>query len=81
MQTDWLKLKSGSDIRGDETQLTDDFASRIGYVFALWLAKRKDTTPDKLTIAVGRDSRCSGPRLKKALDKVITAGKRRRRRW
>ena len=73
MQTDWLKLKSGSDIRGDETQLTDDFASRIGYVFALWLAKRKDTTPDKLTIAVGRDSRYSGPRLKKALIKGMTA--------
>ena len=73
MNSDWMKLKSGSDIRADETQLTDDFAARIGYVFALWLAKRKNTTPDMLTIAVGRDSRNSGPRLKAALLKGMTA--------
>ena len=73
MSTDWLKLKSGSDIRGDEAPLTDDFAERIGYAFALWLAKDRATTPDKLTVAVGRDSRNSGPRLKDALIRGLTA--------
>ena len=33
MNSDWMKLKSGSDIRADETQLTDDFAARIGADF------------------------------------------------
>ena len=69
----WLKFLSGSEIRGNAELLTDDFAARIGYVFAHWLAERLSTTPDKLKIAVGRDSRSSGPRLKAALIRGITA--------
>jgi len=69
----WLKLKSGSDIRCDEEFLTDEIAEKLGYAFAVWLAKRQLTTPDKLKIAVGRDSRNSGPRLKAALIRGITA--------
>ena len=64
---------SGTDIRGDEAFLTDDFAARFGYAFALWLAKKLDITPDALTIAVGRDPRASGQRLEAALVKGITA--------
>ena len=71
--TRWLKLKSGSDIRGPENQLTDAVASRIGYAFALALAERLGTTPDKLRIAVGRDSRGSGERIMAALCHGITA--------
>lgn len=73
MTPDWRKLLSGTDIRGEEEGLTDDFAARFGYAFALWLAKRLGTTPDRLTVAVGRDPRASGPRLEKALIAGLTA--------
>ena len=56
----------GSVIRAQEALLTDDFAVRLGYVFALWVAENEGTTPDKLAIAVGHDSRPSGRRLLKA---------------
>ena len=69
----WLKWIGGPEIRADAAQLTDDFARRMGYVFAQWLAERMGTTPDKLVVAVGRDSRKSGPRLKAALTSGITA--------
>lgn len=69
----WQRFKSGSEIRGSAENLTDAFAERIGYVFAHWLAEKMSLTPDKLKIAVGRDSRNSGPRLKAALIKGITA--------
>ena len=64
---DWLKLRSGSDIRSDAEQLTDEFAEKIGFVFAQWVAKKYGTTSDKIKLAVGHDSRHSGPRLKEAL--------------
>src|SRR5699024_10796040 len=69
----WPRLKSGSSIRGDEALLTDDFAKKLGYAFAIWLAARMETTPDRLTIAVGHDPRASGPRLKAALIDGLTA--------
>ena len=69
----WQRFKSGSEIRGNADLLTDSFAERIGYEFAHWLAEHLVTTPDKLRIAVGRDSRSSGPRLKAALIRGITA--------
>ena len=71
--SDWLKLRSGSDIRGNAEQLTDDFAERIGYVFARWVARKYGTTTDKLKLAVGHDSRSSGPRLKEALIRGMKA--------
>ncbi len=64
---DWLKLRSGSDIRGNADQLTDELAEKLGFVFAQWVAKKYGTTSDKLRLAVGHDSRHSGPRLKDAL--------------
>ena len=80
MRTEWMKLKSGSDIRGDalahdgvSPMLTVETAECVGYAFALWLAKKYDTTADKLTIAVGHDSRLTGPELKKGLIKGLTA--------
>lgn len=69
----WPKLISGCDIRGEEAQLSDEFAQHLGYAFALWLARRLDVTPDHLKIAVGHDSRLSAPRLKAALIYGITA--------
>ena len=38
--TRWLKLRSGSEIRGPEGLLTDDVAQKVGYAFACWLAER-----------------------------------------
>ena len=80
MRSEWMKLKSGSDIRGDamahdglQPALTVETAECVGYAFALWLARKMDTTADKLTIAVGHDSRLSGPALKDGLIKGLTA--------
>ena len=76
MDTDtskWLKLRSGSDIRGYEDRLSDEICERIGYAFACMLAERLKTTPDKLVIAVGRDARDSGRRIKAAVIRGITA--------
>ncbi|MBQ8973479.1 MAG: phosphomannomutase/phosphoglucomutase, partial [Clostridia bacterium] len=69
----WNNMMSGADIRCDAELITDEFAERIGYAFANWLAERYFTTPDQLKIAVGRDSRVSGLRIKSALIRGITA--------
>lgn len=80
MREDWIKLKSGSDIRGDASErpghpatLTAELAECVSYAFALKLAKDQGTTPDRLTIAVGRDSRSSGPALCAAIIRGLTA--------
>ncbi len=73
MSPEARRLLSGTDIRGEETELTDGFATGFGYAFALWLAGRLGTTPDKLAVAVGHDSRASGPRLERALIAGLTA--------
>lgn len=73
MNTEWRKLLSGTGIRGADEELTDEFAAKFGYAYALWLAKRLGTTSDLLTVAVGRDTRTSGRRLEKALIKGLTA--------
>ena len=70
---DWHKLRSGSDILGDADRLTDEFAEKIGYVFAQWVARRTGTTSDKIKLAVGHDSRLSGPRLKDGLVRGMKA--------
>ena len=71
--TRWLKLRSGSEIRGPEQQLTDERAEKLGYAFACWLAERRGRTPDALVLAVGRDPRPSSGRIKGALTRGITA--------
>ena len=80
MLDNWVKLKSGSDVRGDASDrpdhpavLTPQVASATAYAFALWLAERENTTTDKLKIAVGRDSRISGPELAQAVIHGLTA--------
>ena len=71
--TRWLKLRSGSEIRGPEPQLTDERAEKLGFAFACWLAERRGRAPDDLVLAVGRDPRPSGARIKAALTRGITA--------
>jgi len=74
MSSDWYKFKRGSDIRGDEALLSDEFAEALGFAFVAWLARRYGSIGQFLKVAVGRDSRASGPRLKDALIRGIEAG-------
>ena len=67
---DYKKLQNGSDIRGvalegiegQHINLTEDVCRNIGRGFALWLCNKIGKT-DGLRVAVGRDSRLSGPTL------------------
>ncbi len=80
MRSDWMKLKSGSDIRGDAMEhdgiqpaLTNEVAECVGYAYALWLSKKTGIPAEQLTIAVGHDSRLTGPALKRGIIKGLTA--------
>ena len=66
---DYKKLQNGSDIRGvalegiegQHVNLTETVCKDIGRGFALWLKAKAQK--DDLRVAVGRDSRLSGPAL------------------
>lgn len=66
---DYAKLQNGSDIRGvamegiqgQSVNLTEQACRDIGRGFALWLGKKLGK--QDLRVAVGRDSRLSGPAL------------------
>ena len=67
---DYKKLQNGSDIRGvalegiegQHINLTEEACRDIGRGFALWLTKKTGKTSG-IRVAVGRDSRLSGPTL------------------
>ena len=67
---DYSKLQNGSDIRGvalegiagQHINLTEQACRDIGRGFALWLIKKAGRS-EGLRVAVGRDSRLSGPTL------------------
>jgi len=67
---DYRKLQNGSDIRGvalegiegQHVNLTEKVCRDIGRGFALWLRERTGKT-ENIRVAVGRDSRLSGPAL------------------
>ena len=65
--TDYQSLKSGTDIRGDalgeKAVLTNEVALCIGGAFITWLSERTGKRPGTLTVAIGRDSRLTGPAL------------------
>ena len=75
------KLKSGTDVRGTaiETkeegpvQLTDPVVEAIALGFLCWCEKRLGRPASRLSIALGRDSRLSGPRILAALSRAFTA--------
>ena len=73
MVSNATRLLSGAVIRAREELFTDDLTERLGYSFALWLARRLGTTPDRLAVSVGRDTRPSGERLARALIDGLTA--------
>ena len=80
MPSDLRFLRSGSDVRGDACEfngrpitLTPEIVAQIAYTFALWLARKLDTTSDRLIIAVGRDPRITGEALSAAVVRGLTA--------
>ncbi|PSN78341.1 phosphomannomutase/phosphoglucomutase, partial [filamentous cyanobacterium CCP4] len=64
-------LQNGSDIRGvalegvpgETVNLTPAVVTTLGQAFATWLSAELGRPLDELTIAIGRDSRLSGPEL------------------
>ena len=79
--TEFAKLQNGSDIRGvalplaaqEPVNLTEEAVEQIARAFAVWLAQRIGRPAAELTIAVGRDSRLSGPSLQRAVLTGLTA--------
>ena len=79
--TAYAKLQNGSDIRGvalplaaqEPVNLTEEAVEQIARAFAVWLAQRTGRPATELTIAVGRDSRLSGPSLQRAVLTGLTA--------
>lgn len=75
MSFDIMKLQNGSDVRGvalegvegENVNLTETTAFRIGSAFVKWLSAKSGKKPSELKIGVGRDSRLSGPALLNAL--------------
>jgi phosphomannomutase len=77
----WLQLQNGSDIRGvalagvatEPVNLTPAIATILGQAFVSWLAAKKQKSTAELTVAIGRDSRLSGPNLMTAVIDGITS--------
>ncbi len=71
----WEKLQNGSDIRGvalegvegEPVNLTPDIAATLGKAFIAWLSAKAQKSPEAITVAVGQDSRISGPTLMQAV--------------
>ena len=76
---DWMKLKSGSDVRGvamgENRVLTEEVARALGMAFAHMVAERSGKPVNEVSIAIGRDSRITGPQLlSAAADGIVRAG-------
>jgi len=75
---DWIKLQNGSDIRGvamegvpgEKVNLTARVSETLGRSFATWLNVKGFKNPG---VAIGMDSRISGPMLKRAFCEGLTA--------
>jgi phosphomannomutase len=79
MLIQWNKLQNGTDIRGialegseKEVNLTPEAVKFTAYGFVKWLEKNKNMKAVDLKIAVGMDSRLSGPDLKEAFIEGVT---------
>ena len=77
--TDYSRLQNGSDVRGvalplvegEPVTLTPEAAREITRAFVRWLSERTGKAPEALSVAVGRDSRLSGPELAAAAGEGI----------
>ncbi len=74
MLSNFLKLQNGTDIRGIavendklEVNLTKERISAISLGILKWLEKKEKNSCDKFRIAVGMDSRISGPAIRMAM--------------
>jgi phosphomannomutase len=75
----WAALQNGSDIRGIATEgiagesvnFTPAIVERIAVAFVTWLSEKSGLANKQMTIAIGRDSRISGPELLRAFMKGI----------
>ncbi|MFA6129216.1 MAG: phosphomannomutase/phosphoglucomutase [Bacteroidales bacterium] len=83
MLDNWNSLQNGSDIRGVATEgvqgepvnLSNEVAGKIAGAFVAWLSEKLASRPENFTIAVGRDSRISGPALMEAfISGLLRAG-------
>ncbi|MGI6279634.1 MAG: phosphomannomutase/phosphoglucomutase [Acutalibacteraceae bacterium] len=78
----YAELKSGTDIRGiasplggKNVNLTDEAVYDITAAFMVWYVNKFSVDPSKLLVAVGRDSRITGPQIASMVKKaVINAG-------
>ena len=72
---DYKTLQNGSDIRGvamevpggKPVDLTDEAVVDLAAGFLRWLCEKTGKKPSRLGIAVGRDSRVTGPRIQELL--------------
>lgn len=77
----WLKLQNGSDIRGvalegiegENVNLEAHEVTCIAGAFAKWVSGKVNKPASELKIAVGRDSRVSGPDLMRGVLKGLCA--------
>lgn len=78
----WSQFKSGTDIRGvasegvegQSVNLTNEVITDITKGFVKWLCDKTGKSSAELTVAVGRDSRISGPRIMEQVEKALMAG-------
>lgn len=76
------QFKSGTDIRGvasegvegQSVNLTNEVITDITKGFVKWLCDKTGKNSTELTVAVGRDSRISGPRIMEQVEKALMAG-------
>ncbi|HIK44335.1 MAG TPA: phosphomannomutase/phosphoglucomutase [Leptolyngbyaceae cyanobacterium M65_K2018_010] len=81
LPVNWMALQNGSDIRGvalegvpgEAVNLTPEVTNILGQAFGTWLAAALKKPTTALVIAVGRDSRLSGPRLMQAVMEGLAA--------
>lgn len=76
---DYSSLKSGTDIRGiasdlggKEVNLTEEAVYDISAAFVVWYVNKFSKSPDKLIMAVGRDSRITGEAISKNVISALT---------
>lgn len=77
----WSQFKSGTDIRGvavdgvegQTLNLTDEVISSITSGFVKWLSDKTNKSSNSLTIAVGRDSRISGPHIMEIVENTLVS--------
>lgn len=72
---DYSSLQNGSDVRGvameipggKPVNLTKRAAHDIGFAFGRWLSERTGRPADGLRVAIGEDSRLTGPELSRSI--------------